>query len=298
MNECTKVAILTFWKIVLEILDTVSKQCVFCWISDFTELKDCLFSFMESLKLSNWTWIREFLSICWSTKEWQLQRYRVVKFQFCWSSVFANQQIQRCHVVKFQFCWISNFCRISKSRDAIWWIPVLLNFQLCRMVTLDMPFDKVSDLLISWFIERAITDSNFLFCRFCMFAKFCLQLWCHLWYHSCNDPTPNMHVLHKLFFIHFRWCETSLMPRKVENAEVWKWKYGSEKKAVYRRLVPDRLTTVPSQRARRLFFSLSYFWFRTSVLHFSIFHLSSHAQFTCSYQSLGMKLLRKYWIAL
>ena len=34
--------------------------------------------------------------------------------------------------------------------------------------------------------------------------------------------------------------------------------------------------------------------FRTSVsilrfLHFSIFHLSSHAQFTCSYQSLGMR---------
>ena len=39
---------------------------------------------------------------------------------------------------------------------------------------------------------------------------------------------------------------------------------------------------VPSQTARRLFF------FRTSVsvlqfLHFSIFHLSSHAQFTCSW---------------
>ena len=32
-------AILTFWKIVLEILDTISKQSVFCWISDFTELK-------------------------------------------------------------------------------------------------------------------------------------------------------------------------------------------------------------------------------------------------------------------
>ena len=32
-------AILTFWKIVLEILDTVGKLFVFCWISNFTEPK-------------------------------------------------------------------------------------------------------------------------------------------------------------------------------------------------------------------------------------------------------------------
>ena len=86
------------------------------------------------------------------------------------------------------------------------------------------------------------------------------------------------------------------MPRKLENAEVWKPKYGNgsmerkcggEKKAVYWRLVPYWLTTVPSRRARRLFFSLPYFCFHTS-LHFSVFHLFSDAQFTCSYRSLGI----------
>ena len=39
INECTKTAILTFWEIVLEILDTVGKLFMFCWISNFTELK-------------------------------------------------------------------------------------------------------------------------------------------------------------------------------------------------------------------------------------------------------------------
>ena len=49
--------------------------------------------------------------------------------------------------------------------------------------------------------------------------------------------------------------------------EVWKRKYGSEKKAVYRRLVPYWVTTVPiaMERSRRLFFSLPYFCFHTLV---------------------------------
>ena len=117
----------------LEILDTASKPFVFCWISDFTELKiqrchvvnktgtlphgisgaaistrlesslnechsnflkicaripdtvnhlcfvkfltsqkwrllDCLFSFMEFLKVQNWTWNKQFLAMCWSIR--------------------------------------------------------------------------------------------------------------------------------------------------------------------------------------------------------------------------------------
>ena len=52
MLKC-KVAILTFWKIVLEILDTVSKLFVFCWISDSTEpsVSRLFILFVESFKL-------------------------------------------------------------------------------------------------------------------------------------------------------------------------------------------------------------------------------------------------------
>ena len=38
-NECTKAAILTFWKIVLEIPDTVTTPFVFCWNLEFTRVK-------------------------------------------------------------------------------------------------------------------------------------------------------------------------------------------------------------------------------------------------------------------
>ena len=135
------------------------------------------------------------------------------------------------------------------------------------MVTSDTPSDKVSGLLISWFTERTITD------MFCMFAKFCLQMGCHLWHHRCNDPTPNMHVLHVLLIVYTlqmvvscpgKWKILKYGNRSMET-EVWKRKYESEKKAVYWRLVPYWLATVPSQRARRLFFSLPYFCILTSV---------------------------------
>lgn len=38
-NECTKEAILTFWKIVLEIPDTVTTPFVFCWNLEFTRVR-------------------------------------------------------------------------------------------------------------------------------------------------------------------------------------------------------------------------------------------------------------------
>ena len=160
-------------------------------------------------------------------------------------------------------------------------VPVLIISSFVEWLTLDTPCDKVSVLLISWFTERAITDN--IFCRFCMFAKFCLQLWCHLWHHGCNDPTPNMHVLTCTINSSF----TSDGVKSVSCPGNWKtlkygnrsmemevWKYVSEMKAVYWRLVPYWLTTVPSQRARRLFFSLPYFCFHTSVAALQHFPLA------------------------
>ena len=165
------------------------------------------------------------------------------------------------------------------------------------MVTLDMPCDKVSVLLISWFTERAITDN--IFCRFCMFAKFCLQLWCHLWHHRCNDPTPNMHVLTCSSFtsdsVKSVSCPGNWKTLKYGNRsmEMEVWKYGSEMKAVYWRLVPYWLTTVPSQRARRLFFSLPYFCFHTSVSVLQRFPLV----LSCPVHMFLPEFLWKYWIA-
>ena len=130
----------------LEILDIVSKQRVFCLISDFTELK--AFKIVYSLLWNLWTCIRQFLSICWSTR-------------------MATPEILCCEVpVLLIFC----FCKTANPEMPCGEVPVLLNFQFlqnqqtrrchvvnscfynlqfCRMVTLDMPCVKVSDLLIS-----------------------------------------------------------------------------------------------------------------------------------------------------
>ena len=149
-----------------------------------------------------------------------------------WSSSFVdflflqNQQIQRCHVVKFQFCWISSFCRISKSRDAMW-----CSFELCRMVTSDTPCDKVPVLLISWFC-------------FCFADSASLQIctvWCQLWHHSCNSPTPNMFRVQSSTFVvvscpdfgRNMWTGHEKTSGKCWSAEtkVWKQKYEVIRKA-------------------------------------------------------------------
>ena len=135
-NECTKAAILTFWKIVLEILhvDTVSKQCVFCWISDFTELKalDCFFYFcgiFEAIELGR---IRFFINLLVHKNGNSKDAMHVVRFQNF--QFWQNQQIQRCHVMKFKL-W---FCRMVLQ------IRHVIRFQFC------------------WF-----SNSLFLFCWFC-----------------------------------------------------------------------------------------------------------------------------------
>ena len=187
-------------------------------------------------------------------------------------------------------------------------VPVLLNFHFCTMVTLDMPCDKVSVLLISWFTERAITDSIF----FCFAGSACLQNF------ACNcDVTSDIIAViipppACMFYNINSYTSDGVKPvpcpgkwkmlkygNRSMAMEVWKRKYGSEEKAVYRGLVPYWVTTVPIAKGPGGFSS----HFHTSIsvlrfLQFSIFRLSSHAQFTCSYQSLGMRLLRMYWIAL
>ena len=177
-------------------------------------------------------------------------------------------------------------------------VPVLMissfdNLQFCRMVTLDMPCDKVSVLLISWFTERAITDN--IFCRFCMFAKFCLQLWCHLWHTSTINSSFTSDGM-KSVSCPGNWKTLKYGNRSMEM-QVRKRKYGSEKKAAYQCSVPYWLITVPSQRARRLFFSLPYFCFHTSVSALQRFPLacslmpSSHVPtgvWTCIYESTGL----------
>ena len=110
-----------------------------------------------------------------------------------------------------------------------------------------------------------------------MFAKFCLQLWCHLSNFdiipvTIPSPTCMFYIINSSYTSDGvkpvscpgKWKMLKYGNRSMEM-EVWKRKYGSEKKAVYWRLVPYWLTTVPSQRVRRLFFSLPYFCFRTSV---------------------------------
>ena len=127
---------------------------------------------------------------------------------------------------------VSSFCRISKSRDAMWWITSFVEFpvlqkwqlQLCHVVKFQFFFPDSQ--------KQQLQTAFFLLPDFCKFAKFSLQLWCHLWHHSCNIPTPNMlHTLLILYTLNFRWFE-------------------------------------------------------------------SHAQFTCAYRSLGMRLLWKHWISL
>ena len=120
-NECTKAAILTFWKIVLEIPDTVTTPFVFCWNLEFTRVKPSrvfiLFcGICETLELHGHA-SKQFLVICCSkwteTPGMPLNVTPVLLISsFCRTtpempcgklpvllvSSFAEQQPQRCHV--------------------------------------------------------------------------------------------------------------------------------------------------------------------------------------------------------
>ena len=139
--ECTKVAILTFWKIVLEIPDTVIKPFVFCWNLEFTEVKASrvfiLFSgIFETVKLgkhqSNLLFQKDrnsrgaFNKRYSSFVDFQFfqSRWHVVRYQFCWFPVLQNSNSGPAQVVGPVGLWPYHFLvgRIKNISPTLAWI--------------------------------------------------------------------------------------------------------------------------------------------------------------------------------
>ena len=170
VNECTKAAILTFWNIMLEILDFASKPFVFCWISNFTKLKvfRLFILFVESLKL--------YIELGMNQAVFSNMLVRKNRNAMWWSSSFvefpvfaepANPEMPCGEVpvlLNFQFC------RINKPRDAMH----VMKSQFCcicsslEMATSVMPLHVVR-FQFCWFSDsqkEQLQTAVFLFCKF------------------------------------------------------------------------------------------------------------------------------------